>query len=262
MYDVIKELKKVTMVEFYDENQENIKNIPFSNVTFNFIGGNGDVYDLNTFKPRGEYENLEVYSNELGKLIIFQDYGNDSKPPTGYEVLQYQLMLPDNDNSSLGYYNGKFVYILVSNNYMRIYDLFEYELPDLSTLFYKRPYTFNIITDGDNVYYHISLYLDNYFEHIYKTNKKLSDILTVKNVNELFNGNKNYVPHDDVVSNGKYITRDYLVKQGFSFNNEQWHKNGLYLEDYGEDAPFIVRYNGEYIFEIEELLVLLGQQQN
>lgn len=257
MNSIINKLKSLTTIELYDENQQNYKNMLFSDATFNFL--NDDcVYNLNEYTEDSTFENVDVYTNELGKLTIFQDYGNDINVRSGYDYIPYQLVLPDNNKSSLGYYNGKFVYIIISNNYMRIYDLFEKELPDLSTLNYKRPYTFSIVTDGVDIYYQVSLNLDDYFEYLYKTDKKLTSILTLDNINKVLDGTKNSVQYDNAVSKHKYITRDYLVKQGFSYNNKVWYKNGISLEDWGGDVPFIVKYNNDYIFEIKDLENLLG----
>lgn len=256
MYNIIKELKNTSIIEFYDKNKNFINSIPFTDITFSFIGLN-KIHKLQDFNEEIAYQNIEIYSKNFNNLIIFQDYGDDSSNcPLDYDYLNRSLILPDN-NSNLGYYNGNFVHIIISHDYVQIYDLFQYELPDLTTLNQKRPYTFSIVTKDNNLYYYITLSTDKYFTKLYKLNKTLKEVLSIKNVNGVLEGDTNNVSLEVAKSNEKYITRDYLVYKNFSYNNGIWTNGFITLTDIGNKPPLFLKYNNEFIFKKEELNNLL-----
>ena len=252
MYDIINKLKDVSIVEFYDKDKNFISSVLFTDVSFSFIGFK-ERYTLNDFNEEWAYQNVEIHSKTFDKLIIFQDYGDDShNVPSGYDYLNRSLVLPDN-NSNLGYYNGKFVHIVFLSDYVRVYDLFESELPDLTSLRQKRPYTFSIATKENKLYYYVTLSTDKNFVKLYKLDVSLDKILSIENINSVLEGRVNNVFFERAKSTTRYISRDYLVKNNYSYNNGVWTKGSVTLTDTSNRPPLFLKLKDKFIFEIEEL---------
>ena len=260
MYEVIKTLKRVSFVEFYDKNKKHVKTTFFKNVSFNYIGDNTKYHFKSKITDMG-YDNISLSADGIDKMIIFQDYGDglDLTPTTEYKAIPRELLLQGNE-PSIGYYNGCFVYIIVLNNTMLVYDLFEEKLPNLNHIYHKRPYSFTICTKNDKVYYYLGLNWDEFHEFLYEAPFTLNDLLSFENVTEVlktfpysFNLWEEY--------NDKYITRDKLVTMGFSYNNGEWTKNGIILIDQCAEFCPLFEYHGEYIYELKELRKLLNETE-
>lgn len=264
MYNVISQLKRVSVVELYDKNKKQIKTIPFKNVSFNFIGSK-TKYKFNTKKSDHSltYNNISLSADGIDKMYIFQDYGDGycSTPTTEYKEIPRELLLQGNE-PSIGYCNGSFVYIIVLGNAMLVYELFDAKLPSLTYLRHKRPYSFSLCAKDNKVYYYLTLNCDEFHEFFYDSPFNLSDILSLENVSEVL---KTFPYSFNIWDeyNDKYITRDILVMMGFSYNHDkrEWSKNGVTLIDQGPEYNPVFEYNGDYIIEVKELRKLLNETE-
>ena len=261
MYEVVHNLKQVSVVEFYDKDKKLIRSVPFKDVSFKFVGGT-DTHNIKDCKNSCLcYNNIKINSDNFGEMYIFQDYGDDpcAIPNADYKSVNRELIIQGQE-SSIGYYKGHFVYIIAFKHIMLVYYLFEDRLPNLQTLYYKRPYSFSICTKNDKIYYYLAIRCEDYHEFLHETPYQFKDILSLDNVNNILSSTPNYFDFwEDRCE--KYLTRDKLVCMGFSYSNGEWTKNGVTLRDDGVEYGPTFFYNNDYMFEVEELKKLLNEKK-
>lgn len=231
MYEVIESLKYVESVVLFDEKGVFVDDLPFQNPLFCPIGKPEEVVPLTAESEFSDYNNI-VVSWDTGELIIFQDYGDEQVDvPEGYRWVDRRVIFPE-ENPSLGYYKGWFVWVDILSNKLRVQYLFKAELPDLDDLNWKRPYSFYLLEKEKELYYYVYLKLNegNGAEYLVKSPLTYNEVFSVENFNKVVSWQYNFL-----VDISNCLTRDYLVCLGFSYDHDKntWKRGDLGIKDNG-----------------------------
>lgn len=264
MYEVVEELKSVEAVYFFDENRKLIKEVAFKGVKYYPLGEPNEISELTGESGYPYYNNI-VLVCELGEVIIFQSYGDgEFITPDGYEEVNKSLIV-SNNNSSLGYHDGWFVSVDKFVNHLSIQRLFKAPLPDLSSLNWKRPYSFCVLNKDKDIYYWVHLSFGRDAEpskFLVKAQFSYDEVFSPSNINSVLILYP--VRYDADYDLRHYITRDLLVYRGFCFRDGYWEKDGILIKDnrgyYPVDRCFY--YNDEEIYLTKELDEIMRMEKN
>lgn len=233
MYEILKTLQKTNKIMIIEPNGSEFKTYPIKDL---YVEWGTETINLPIEEYNEDWDNYyqNVVIKELpSDLIIYQDYGDEGcTVPDGYKYLPKDLLF-SNNSPSLGWYDGYVCYVDLVVNSIQVTKLFPMSEDDfwkgyeLST---KRPYDFSICVPetqklDDPIYYYI--WLGEYI--LYKTNYTLKDLVDADNLNYMISPYKDETEYYQK----NWITRDWLVINGFSFDrdNKCWTKGNFKLYD-------------------------------
>lgn len=266
MYDIVKDIRNCRLISVSD----------FGNTVraeeYYTKGVQIDVYSHHSQFPTTDefieevshiYNNLTLHNDKF-ELQILQDYGQGCIGiPGGYEMIPQELM-EETFNSNIGWFNGYLSLIYLVGDVLYVDRLIEIPKIDLDHIRDKRPYSYFLCAKDKEVY--IAIYINYWIAPDYKmidnhlylipTHRSLDVLLSVSNIYAMLDTiliNSQGNEWRSTENKGKrFITRDWLIRNKWNFNDGIWSKNGTSIIDECDETPYF-KQNGDYIFYIEDI---------
>lgn len=233
MYDVLKSLYNAQFLKIYDH-QQLLVEIPTKGIETTFAGESIVIKETPFNEEWNDYYNNIVLDWD-SPITILQDYGdNCAGAPVNCLTVPKELVL-GYSNSSVGFYKNRVVYFqetkdsIVGTTIGNIY--FSINVNELRQ---KRPYDLELYISSDYT-------LDSpvkcclSIQYAEKPNKRLvwdlegvkyGDFVHPDCISQMID--RLYIPTEfrSDASSQRYITRNYLINQGFSFDakDKSWFK--------------------------------------
>lgn len=195
------------------------------------------------------YNNAVITSKEVDlSLVILQDYGaevlnEDNSIPA-------ELVFPVRE-PSVCYYNGFIGLVARSHDNLSLLKIAEFDRININDLRSKRPYhrygfSYRI---GGGILFSVELSNEEVVLKSVHTPLNLSSLVSLSNLRKVFECiDFGGILDDSDLS--KYITRDWLVSEGWSYNGSgRWSKGDKVIIDNKMDFPnAYFTYQDKYIF--------------
>lgn len=233
MYDVLKSLYNAQFLKIYD-NQQLLIETPTKGIKTTFAGESIVIKETPFNEEWNDYYNNLVLDCDK-TITILQDYGdNCAGAPSGCLTVPKELIL-GYSNSSIGFYDNKIVYFQETNDSIvgTIIGTINHPV-EVKELRQKRPYDLelyissNYTLDSPVTCCLIISYADKPSEKIIwdLEGVKYGDFVHPNCISQMID--RLCIPPEfrSDVSSKKYITRNYLINQGYSFdaNDKSWFK--------------------------------------
>lgn len=249
--DDISSLKKIVFCDYYNYDDED-KVIPVKQLIVDLYGKKytlPDDKDL-SLQWKGIYNNIIVTAPELeGEMIILQDYGMGCSSKEEYYELPLDFLLSNNFPSLMWYNNSLWHCELDYNTQSTLVciRLCDYSKIDLNNINSKRPYNINLLVEKNYtlqspLYFNIRIYYNDKTDDLMlKALPTYGELINPTVLQDTINTIAEYGSFGKTNENTEieYLTRDYLVNKGFSYNadSKSWSNGVITIKDNGELPP-------------------------
>lgn len=252
MYNVIEEINKCRIICIEKSTDDELQD---ENLNGSEIDLYGNKFSFPAPVNNRSYNNITVTKPNL-TLIILQDYGQgDLNPiPEEYSYIP-AFLVPIYFSGSIGWCNGYLSIITRNGDILHVIQLQKIPQIEIEKLNAKRPFSYELCSKGNKVFVAVLLnYLENTQRYLIDLDIDKTEILDPVYiewaVSVSMEAQEDYTVERQ---NGRtFISRDWLVANGWKFDGKAWYKNSQKIVDDCDIQPAFT-YNSKEIFYIDEI---------